>query len=69
MEQTLKIRERAADETRNGALVREWQKSQLRRLGLSGPLAELFCGHVDWHEIAALVERGCPAELALEIVR
>jgi hypothetical protein len=24
---------------------------------------------VDWHEVARLVEKGCPPELALEIAR
>jgi len=32
-------------------------------------LAERFADLVDWHALAELVERGCPAELALEIVR
>jgi hypothetical protein len=38
-------------------------------LGLPRALAETFAGLVDWHEIAALVARGCPPNLALEIVR
>jgi hypothetical protein len=46
-----------------------WQAEQLRRLGLSRALAETFAGLVDWHEIAALVARGCSPELALEIAR
>jgi hypothetical protein len=50
-------------------LVREWQADQLRRLGLSWPLAYTFAPLVDWHEVAELVERGCPPLLALEIVR
>jgi hypothetical protein len=29
----------------------------------------VFAGLVDWHQIAKLVERGCSAQLALEIVR
>jgi hypothetical protein len=32
-------------------------------------LSVAFAGLVDWHEIAALVARGCPPELALEIAR
>jgi len=32
-------------------------------------VAEKFAGVVDWHEIARLVERGCPPRLALEIAR
>ena len=49
--------------------VQSWRAEQLRRLGLSHIVAETFAGLVDWHEIAALVRRGCPPELALEIVR
>jgi hypothetical protein len=51
------------------ALVRAWHVEQLRRLGLSQILAEMFAGRVDWHELAALVARGCPLHLALEIAR
>jgi hypothetical protein len=50
-------------------LVREWRTLQLRRLGLSRPLAGRFAEFVDWHEVADLVQRGCPPELALRIVR
>jgi hypothetical protein len=50
-------------------LIHAWRAEQLRRLGLSGFLAETFAGLVDWHEIAALVARGCSPELALEITR
>lgn len=49
--------------------IQSWRAEQLRRLGLSHVLSEMFAGLVDWHEIAALVARGCPLELALEIVR
>jgi len=62
------------DELLDGASFEElsiqaWRADQLRRLGLSHVIAETFAGSVDWHEIAALVERGCPPELALEIAR
>lgn len=50
-------------------LVHEWRIEQLQGLGVAAALAEKFAGLVDWHDIAALVERGCPPELALEIVR
>lgn len=50
-------------------LIQSWQEEQLRRLGLSRLLAELFAPLVDWHEMAALVARGCPPLLAVEIVR
>jgi len=49
--------------------VQSWRAEQLQRLGLSHVLAEMFAGLVDWHEIAALIARGCPLELALEIAR
>jgi hypothetical protein len=51
------------------ALIDGWRAEQLRRLGLSRLLAEAFAGLVDWHDVAALVARGCPPELALKIVR
>jgi hypothetical protein len=49
--------------------VRAWRAEQLRRLGLPQRLADTFADVVDWHALAGLVERGCPPELALEIVR
>jgi hypothetical protein len=49
--------------------VRAWRVEQLRRLGLAAFPAEAFADLVDWHALAALVERGCSPELALEIVR
>jgi hypothetical protein len=49
--------------------VRAWRAEQLRRLGLPHTLAQTFADLVDWHALAALIERGCPPELALEIVR
>jgi len=49
--------------------VRAWREEQLRRLGLPSLVAEAFADLVDWHALAALVDRGCPPELALEIVR
>jgi len=50
-------------------LVHAWRAEQLLRMGLSSSLAVTFAGLVDWHEIAALIERGCPPALALEIAR
>ena len=49
--------------------VRSWRVEQLRRLGLASTLAESFADRVDWHAVAALIDRGCAPELALEIVR
>jgi hypothetical protein len=49
--------------------IKSWHAEQLRRLGVSRTLAERFAGLVDWHEVAALVGRGCKPDLALEIAR
>ena len=49
-------------------VVRPRQK-ELREQGVPRMLADIFADHVDWTEVAALVESGCPGELALEIVR
>ena len=45
-----------------------WRARQLARLGIPLALAEAVADHVDWHQIAALVCRGCPPRLALQIV-
>jgi len=39
------------------------------RLGIPWPVAEAAAGHVDWHQMAVLVQRGCPPGLALRILR
>ena len=39
-------------------LVHDWRVSQLTRLGIPGPLAEVHADHVDWHQMARLVHRG-----------
>jgi hypothetical protein len=57
------------DATDEELLVHAWRAEQLRRLGFPRTLAETFASLVDWHEIATLVARGCPPELALEIAR
>ena len=49
--------------------VHVWRIEQLRRLGLDSSVAEAFADLVDWHALAALIDHGCPPELALEIVR
>jgi hypothetical protein len=49
--------------------VHQWRVTQLARLGIPRPLADVAAYHVDWHEIAALVQRGCAPRLALRIVR
>jgi hypothetical protein len=48
--------------------VHEWRVLQLSRLGLARPVADAVADRVDWHEVAKLVERGCPASLAVAIV-
>jgi hypothetical protein len=52
---------------RDGRLVHDWRVAQLTRLGLPELLAELYADAVDWHQIAKLVQRGCPAPLAIRI--
>jgi hypothetical protein len=54
---------------REARAVRAWRVEQLRRLGLPNVLATTFADLVDWHALAGLIDRGCPPELALEIVR
>ena len=58
-----------SDQTEEEQIVIEWRLEQLEKLGVSRIKAALFAGFVDWHEIAALVKRGCSPELAIEIVR
>jgi hypothetical protein len=49
--------------------VHEWRVAQLVSLGIPRPAAEAAAGHIDWHQMAALVQRGCPPWLALRILR
>jgi hypothetical protein len=48
-------------------LVHNWRVARLTRLGVPGSLAEAYAGRLDWHEVARLVQRGCPPRLALRI--
>ena len=48
--------------------LHDWRAAQLARLGFPRLLAQAVADHVDWHEIAALVHRGCRPRLALNIV-
>jgi hypothetical protein len=57
--------ERESEEVR----VYSWRVEQLGRLGLSAVIADTFASFVDWHEVARLIQKGCPPDLALEIVR
>jgi hypothetical protein len=68
MQLVLEARE-PADLTDEAQVIIEWRLEQLEKLGVSRIKAALFAASVDWHEIAALVARGCPPELAVEIVR
>jgi hypothetical protein len=58
-----------SEQTEEEQIVIEWRLEQLEKLGVSRIKAALFAGFVDWHDIAALVARGCSPELAVEIVR
>jgi hypothetical protein len=49
--------------------VHSWRVWQLKRLGIPGPLAETYADRIDWHQVARLVQHGCPPRLALRIVR
>jgi hypothetical protein len=51
-----------------GGAVHDWRVSQLIRLGLAWPVAEAVADRVDWHDVAKLVKRGCPAALAVTII-
>ena len=57
--------ERESDEV----LVYAWRVEQLAKLGISTVIAGAVANAVDWHEVARLVHRGCPPDLALEIAR
>jgi hypothetical protein len=57
------------EESEEDARVYTWRVEQLSGLGLTHVVASAVASFVDWHEIARMVERGCPPELALEIVR
>jgi hypothetical protein len=49
--------------------VHKWRVARLTRLGIPQPVAEAAAGHLDWHQVAALMQRGCPPRLALRILR
>ena len=49
--------------------VHEWRVAQLVSLDIPCPVAEPAAGRIDWHQMAALVQRGCPPWLALRILR
>jgi hypothetical protein len=52
-----------------GLRVYAWRVEQLGNLGISPILADAVADFVDWHEVAHLVDKGCPPELAVDIAR
>ncbi len=48
--------------------VHDWRVTRLMLLGVPAALAEVYADQLDWHQIARLVQRGCPPHLALRIV-
>ena len=49
-------------------MVRRWRAARLPGPGIPWPLTQAAADHVDWHQVADLVRRGCPPRLALRIV-
>lgn len=56
------------DTDSESSAVLAWRVSRLTGLGLAGPVAGAVADQVDWHDVARLVQRGCPASLAVTIV-
>lgn len=48
--------------------VHAWRVNRLAHLGLAWPVAEAVADRVDWHQVAKLVQRGCPVALAVTIL-
>ena len=48
-------------------LVHDWRVARLTRLGVPESLAEVYADRLDWHQVARLVQHGCPPRLALRI--
>ena len=57
--------QRAVDD--EDLLVHNWRVTRLTRLGVPGSLAEVYADRVDWHQVARLMQGGCPSRLALRI--
>ena len=64
MEELVEI-EKESEEVR----VYAWRIEQLGKLGLSSVIADAVADVVDWHDVARLVAKVCPPELAVEIAR
>ena len=50
-------------------LVHDWRAERLHELGVDWSIADRYADDVDWREVDTLVARGCPADLAVHIVR
>ena len=48
--------------------LHQWQTEMLMALGVPRYRAIVLAGLVDWHDLAALVEDGCPVDLAVKIL-
>jgi hypothetical protein len=57
------------DADKESGAVHAWRVRQLTLLGLAPPVAEAVADKIDWHEVARLVQLGCPAALAVTIVQ
>jgi hypothetical protein len=49
-------------------LAHEWRVTRLTGLGDPVVAGPGVADHVDWHQVANLVQHGCPPRLALQIV-
>jgi hypothetical protein len=65
MEPAITGREAATDED---LLVHDWRVARLAQFGVPPSLAEVYADHIDWHQVAGLVQRARPPRLALRIV-
>ncbi len=61
--------ERSIDSESEEFRVYAWRVEQLGKLGISIVIAAALANVVDWHDVARLVHKGCPPELAVEIAR
>ena len=41
-------------------LVHTWRVARLTQLGISRAVAEVEADRLDWHQVARLVQHGCP---------
>ena len=57
----------AADEEE--LLVHSWRVARLTQLGIPRAVAVVEADRLEWHQVARLVQRGCPPRLALRITR